>query len=164
MSRISISGVQMATNKQKELLKLLHEPEVRKHVNRIIGDAINEFVPRQSGDLQRSMHATVYGVTWGSGLKYAWYQYMGTVYKKNYPIHAKGNPNQIIGWRSRGAKVDSGEPLGKRGYWHGWVFGYSTPHTGANWTAKYAGHIKFNASNEITRYLKAMCRAKGLKV
>jgi hypothetical protein len=150
------------THKQRELLKMLtDDKDVRRQINRYIADAITPFVPRDSGKLARGRLITHKSITWGRGLAYAHYQFVGIVYAPNIPIMNKGT---IIGWRSIPGmkKHPTDRKLGTPGEWRGWKFGYTTPGTQSHWTDAFRGQVRRNTQNKITAYLKRECRNRGL--
>ena len=158
---ISITLDKFRTKKQQALLKMLNDEDVLVNVNTRIKDAINKFVPKKSGALRESAVVTKDSITWGKGLKYAHYQYMGEVYGPNYPIMNNG---KIVGWYSkRGvAKSPTGRELGRPGYWKGWRFGYTTRGTHHHWDQYFRYLPKLKTNIEITRYLKKECKRRGL--
>lgn len=160
---VTIDVEQFRTKRQVDLLnKLFNDKGVRIHINTIIKDAINNFVPMKNGDLRKSAEVTEDSITWGNGLKYARYQYYGEVYGPNYPITRRG---RIVGWYSRRGvtKSPTGRELGKPGYWKGWRFGYTTKGTHHHWDSYFKYLPKLKANIEITRYLKKECKLRGLK-
>lgn len=164
MPTIKIEAKQFHTKKQIKLLRLLNDKDVRKQINIRLKDAINEYVPKKSGALRRSAIVTHNSISWGRGLPYARYQYYGEVYGPNFPIIKGGT---IVGWRSppgEGSKHPTGRELGVPGEWLGWKFGYTTPGTHHHWDKEFTYIPKMKANQEITRYLKAECKRRGLKV
>ena len=161
---ISLDIKEIRTKKQQELLKLLRDNKVKIHVNKIIGNKMNDFVPKKSGELRRSMQATPDRIRWGSGPAhaYAHYQYMGEVYGPNHPIVQNGT---IVGWYSTPGmkKYPTGRELGIPGEWMGWRFGYTTPGTHHHWDRYFKYKSKLEANQEVTRYLKQECKRRGLK-
>ena len=160
---VSIELQRFRTKKQDELLDLLsHDEAVLVHINTIIKDSINKFVPMKSGALRQSAEVTKDSIIWGKGLEYAHYQYMGEVYGPNYPIIRGGT---IVGWYSKPnmTKHPTGRELGRPGYWMGWKFGYTTKGTHHHWDSYFKYLPKLKANIEITRYLKKQCKLRGLK-
>ena len=158
---VKVEVQKFRTRKQEELLKMLEDKQVRKHINTLVKDAINPFVPMKSGALRRSAIVTHLSITWGRGLKYAGYQYRGEVYGPNYPIVRSGT---IIGWYSKPGvrKHPTGRELGLPGEWKGWKFGYTTPGTKHHWDSKFSHDVKLRTNQSITRYLKSECKRRGL--
>lgn len=148
-------------NTVKNLKKLMDDPQTRIDINQMIGDAINPYVPKKSGDLRDSMRIYPDRITWGEGLPYAQYQFGGEVYGPNLPIMHEGT---IVGWFSRPGvkKHPTGRELGVKGEWKGWTFGYTTPGTAHHWTEVYQWRLKSKTNKKITAYLKQMCKARGL--
>lgn len=151
------------TEKQKKLLALLNDKDIKIKVNTIVKDAINEnFVPMKTGALRKSANVTPESISWGKGLKYAGYQYRGVVYGPNHPII---RANRIVGWYSTPGmtKHPTGRELGVPGYWMGWRFGYTTSGTHHHWDRYFRYMPKLKANLEITRMLKRECKKRGLK-
>ena len=179
--RITIQLDRFRTAKQQKLLKLLNDKEIRKEVNERIKDSINEFVPMKSGALRKSARVTANTISWGTGLKYARYQYFGEVYGPNYPIVQNGtlsgffraggkrypifSGGTITGWYSIPGmkKHPTGRELGVPGFWRGWRFGYTTPGTHHHWDQYYKYLPKLRTNLEITRLLKKECKNRGLR-
>lgn len=161
MSTIKISTENFRTTKQQKLIAMLNDKAVQKEANKYIKDAITPFVPMKSGALRRSAIVTHKSISWGRGLKYAHYQYMGEVYGPNLPIVRNGT---IIGWYSipGSQKHPTGRELGIPGEWMGWKFGYTTPGTKHHWDNAFKYQVKMKANQEITRYLKRECKRRGL--
>lgn len=154
---------QFRTKKQKKLLEMLNDKNVKAEVNVRIKDAINRFVPRKSGALRASARAYPDYISWGEGLaQYARYQYYGEVYGPNRPIIRQG---RIVGWFSTPGrpKYPTGRELGIPGYWKGWRFGYTTKGTHHHWDRYFTYFPKMKTNLEITRYLKRECKRRGLK-
>lgn len=153
------------TKKQQQLLALLNNKNIKKQVNTIIKDEINQFVPMRSGALRASAQVTPESISWGRGLKYAGYQYRGDVYVPNRPITKGG---QIVGWYTPAGTTKhlhpEGKKLGTPGEWKGWKFGYFTPDTHYHWDKYFTDSAKRRAGLEITKMLKRECRQRGLKV
>ena len=152
------------TKRQQQLLKLLDDKKVRTEVNTRIKDAINTFVPMDTGALRRSAYANSTHIGWGQGLAapYARYQYNGIVYGPNHPITRGGT---IVGWFSTPGqqKHPTGRTLGTPREWKGWKFGYTTPGTSHHWDKLFTYRIKQQTNLEITRYLKRECKDRGLQ-
>lgn len=159
---VTVEVAKFSTKKQQKLLSLLNNPRTQAEINQITGNAINKFVPMKSGALRASMEVTPTTISWGNGLAYARYQYGGEVYGPNLPIVRKGT---IVGWYSiKGMKKHpTGRELGIPGEWMGWRFGYTTPDTKHHWDKLYTYQPKRKANLEITRYLKRLCKQKGLR-
>ena len=142
------------------LKKLLYDSQIRTEINQMIGDAINPYVPSNTGALQESMRVYEDRITWGENLEYARYQYNGEVYGPNIPITKNG---MIIGWFSRpGVRYNTGRELGVPGEWKGWRFGYTTPGTMHHWLNVYQRQLKSTTNRSITTFLKRECKARGL--
>ena len=171
MSLISLDWLETRySDRTRELLDMLsNDPTVLTHINQIIGTALNQFVPMQTGVLRESMYADSIGVHWNT--PYAHYQYEGEVYGINFPIRVD---KTIIGWRSKPGvrKSPTGRELGVPGVLDDWTFGYSTPGTMHHWDAPYTGRqwgrvqagqsaIKADTNQKITAYLKAECKRRG---
>lgn len=151
------------TEKQKELLLRLNDPSVHEDINYLIGRALNKYVPKKSGALRKSMHATNTRIIWGnSDVKYAHYQYTGIVYGPNYPIWSPGKKS-VLGWYSPpgGAKSPTTRFLGTPGVLVNedgttlWEFGYTTPGTESEWGIDMLnGYDRKVLNQEITNLLK----------
>ena len=150
------------TRKQQELLDMLSDKSVKLEINKRIANALNFFVPMQSGALRESVHVGPDIISWGRGLPYARYQYEGEVYGPNRPITSG---KRIVGWYTKPGteKYPTGRELGVRGEWKGWIFGYTTPYTQHHWTDAYEYQVKNQTNQEITQYLKRECKARGLR-
>lgn len=163
MAGVTIRVSSFYTKKQDKLIAMLTDPEVQIRINKILKDAINQFVPMESGALRNSAEVTPTSIIWGKGLEYAAYQYNGQVYGPNLPIIRQGT---IVGWYSRPGvtKHPTGRELGVPGEWKGWVFGYTTPGTKHHWYEQYSKDIRWKARTniEVTRILKAECKRRGL--
>lgn len=148
----------------KDVKDMLEDSDTRKEINEKIGNAINEFVPYDSGDLRESMDVQPDKIIWGHGLDYAHYQYEGKVYGKNYAIFSGGN---VVGWYSlpgKGTKYPTGRTLGTPGNWLGWPFGYKTPGTKHHWIDAYLQNkndTKRRTNISINSYLKRKCKELG---
>lgn len=165
----SVIEVDVETNtaKQQKLLAMLNDKRVQKQANVILKDYINYFVPKRSGALRNSARVTSETISWGHDLAYGIYQYEGQIYGKNYPIIRGG---RIVGWYSKpGVKK---YPTGRwitsytaGNEWLGYPFGYSEPGTGHHWDVRFKRSLRWKAAanREITRYLKAECKKRGLK-
>lgn len=146
------------------------------------------YVPSSTGDedagLRGSVKVTPDSIIWGDNLAYAHYQYEGEVYGPNTPGAVNGAP----AWKSEPEKYPMGRELGVPGSaylrakwyvgsrpiswalggvrapWLLYTFGYSTPGTGHHWDELFNKDIgtKRQANLEITRYLKAECKRRGL--
>lgn len=158
---VTIEVTKFRTKKQEKLLEMLNDDNVREHVNTVIKDGINKFVPMKSGALRASAKVTPTTISWGSGLEYARYQYGGEVYGPNHPIIRQ---NRIVGWYSTPGvqKHPTGRELGVPGEWMGWKFGYTTKGTHHHWDQYFRYLPKLKANIEITRYLKKECKRRGL--
>lgn len=175
-SGIYINSLEYSTKKQRELIRMLrYDRKVRLHINGIIAKEVQDYVPMKKGGLRRSIRITERGITWGSGIPYAHYQFAGKIYDVNKAkIRGKGENARIVGWYSpKGVqKTNSGRELGApRESLLGWKFGYTTPGTTHHWTRVYTGKsqtgfnpVKMKVNAEITRYLKDECKARGLNV
>lgn len=166
MSKVTLTQVNtnasgFYSEKTKQLLDLLNDPNMYLEANKIIADAIKPYVPKEHGALQNSVVVTPKEIIWGTGLDYAHYQFVGTVYKKNYPITKGG---VIVGWYSKGAKTPSLAQLGTPGNWKGWWFGYHNGASVKEWTKMYEWKLKSDTNMQITKMLKAECRKRGLNV
>ena len=177
------------SRKANELLALLNDPSVQTQINFKIGNAVNQFVPMKSGALRHSMWADSNGVHWST--PYAHYQYEGVVYGPNIPglINGVGgfrSPSKkyptgrklggelywdmvspaFVKTGARVRKANANDPD------FPWVFGYSTPGTTDHWMKMYSGSqwkggageggIKAKTNLDITKFLKAECRKRGL--
>lgn len=162
MPTVSINVIAYHTKTQEKLLAMLNDKAVHKHINTIIKDAINPFVPMKSGKLRRSAVVTDQSISWGRGLPYARYQYGGIVYAPNFPMTRGG---EIVGWYTpKGMKkIPTDRELGTPGQWKGWKFGYTTPNTRHHWDSAFDLSVKQAANLEITKYLKQECKNRGLK-
>lgn len=163
-----------------QLQKMLENKEILTEINQIIGDAINPYVPKKSGELQESMEVHAYEIIWGRGLDYDVYQYNGIVYAPNYPIIAGGelsgffklngkkypvfNGGTVVSWFSppgKGTKHPTSRELGVPGEWRGWEFGYTTPNTQHHWIDVYQRKLKSKTNWQITYMLKKKCKELG---
>lgn len=149
------------SHKMDKLLQMLNDKEVRIQANQFIADAIEPYVPMDTGALRSSLYVGTNVISWGRGLPYAHYQFQGDVWGPNIPITSGGN---IIGWYSRPGvpKHPTGRKLGVPGEWRGWIFGYTTPNTQSKWTDVYKYKLKSDTNRKITRYLKQECKRRGL--
>lgn len=161
MATIKVDAKYVYSRRAQELINLLDDRNVKIHVNQMIADAIEPYVPMDTGRLRRSLYVGPNVISWGRGLNYAYYQHEGEVYGVNVPITSRGT---IVGWYSRPGveKQPTGRELGVPGEWHGWHFGYTTPGTQHHWTEVYKQQLKSDVNREITRYLKAECKRRGL--
>lgn len=148
-STVSIQVEQFRTDKQRKLLNMLNDNAVRKEVNTMIKNAINDYVPLKDGKLRRAI-VTHKSITWGRGIAYAHYQYAGQVYGPNIPVIKNG---EIVRWVS---------PPGKKKYPTGRRLRYATPGTQDHWDEAFKGPVKMRTNQEITRYLKRLCKERGL--
>ena len=156
------------SRKTVALLDMLQDDSVRTQINFKIGNAVNQFVPMKTGALRRSMFADSNGVHWST--PYAHYQYQGVVYDVNLPKFRRG---RVVGWYSipGATKYPTMKELGaKPGSFFGYPLGYTTPGTMHHWMKMYSGRqwdvpggIKAQTNLEITKFLKAECRKRGLK-
>ena len=183
MASFELEVDEIRTKRQLDLLsRLFYDEDILIEINRIIGETLNPYVPLGDasrepthpgytpGKLRRSMTPTVEGVIWGNGedadaSDYAGYQHDGFVWKINFPIHEKGNPHKIIGWRSRPMKYPTFERIGSLSpdaVKDGWHFGYSTENTTADWEYAYNYGVKADAQLAITRMLYNECKERGL--
>lgn len=161
MATIKVDVKYTYSKRMQELINLLDDRNVKIHVNQMIADAIEPYVPMDTGKLRRSLYVGPNVISWGRGLNYAHYQHEGEVYGVNVPITSGGT---IVGWYSRPGveKRPTGRELGVPGEWHGWRFGYTMPGTQHHWTEVYERQLKSDTNREITRYLKAECKRRGL--
>ena len=165
--RVRIFLSRFRTEKQKALLKMLNDKKVQKEANTILKNYINHFVPKASGALRNSADVTYESISWGKGLPYARYQYKGQIYGKNYPIIRGG---RIVGWYSKPGvpKYPTGRMMqpyrGKASEYMGWPFGYNEPGTEHHWDVKFKKDSgwKARANRDVTAYLKAECKRRGL--
>ena len=157
---ISLTYTDNFSRKTNEYLdKISRDPSVLTHINEIVGNAVNQYVPMLTGTLRGSMRADEIGVHWTTS--YAHYQYIGEVYGRNKPLSLHGT---IYGWRSPpglNTKHPTGRILGTPGYWNGWTFGYTTPGTQHHWDEIYTTNAWTSGTNfkakvnmEITQYVK----------
>lgn len=163
MSEWRLEGIEnLYSNRSIQILrKLGDDPGTKERINEIIKDAITPFIPmgkpeEGGGTLREDVHVYPDSIVWGEGpaSRYAQYQHTGEVWVINYPIHEKGNPNHIIGWRSLPGKMPSGRALGTPGMLDDWVFGYSTDGTMSNWERAYEWSLKSEVNKRITALLK----------
>lgn len=158
------SGFQ--TKVQQKLLQMLDDKSVRTQVNTILNKYIEPFVPEESGTLKYTPVITDKSITWGKGLPYAHYQFVGEIYAKNYPIIRHG---RIVRWYSKPGvkKTPTGRMIkDNKGTWYGYHFGYTIPGSTSNWTEELNNNQmrwKAQAGREITAYLKAECKKRGLR-
>ena len=147
---------------------LRYDKAVRTKMNSYIADKINPYVPAKSGNLRDSMIVTERGITWGRGLPYTHYQYEGIVYGVNKAkIRGEGEGAHIVGWYSiKGVrKQPTNRMLGTPGELMGWKFGYTDPKSRSHWTRVYTdaySPVRREVNLKITKYLKDVCRARGL--
>ena len=174
---VTVDVSHFRTKKQQQLLAMLNDKGVKTKCNEMILKTINDFVPMKTGALRKSGRATSEFIIWGEGLEYARYQYGGEVYGPNLPGLENGSP----AWRSRKGKPKHpmGRELGVPGFallrpkwqkggqpYSGLVlykFGYTTPGTHHHWDRYFTYAPKMKTNLEITRYLKAECKRRGLK-
>ena len=156
---IIIENQGISTAIQQKLSYLLDDPEVQKSVTEIVRDAMNNFVPRATGNLASHTKITDDEIVWTE--PYAHYQYVGEVYGPNFLVRdADGNPvlddDGKLMWRSprgEGSKFATGRSIryhtaGTSNYWDMAMM------SDAN--ARRIMNIK------ITAYLKRMAREKDL--
>lgn len=150
MATVQFNTKVVYSKKIKQLLDMLNDNEVRKNVNQFIADALTPYVPIQSGKLRRSVYVGPKIISWGRGIPYARYQFNGEKYSPSIPITRNG---EVIGFFSPSdvPKQPTGEMLG-----------VSTPGTMHHWTDAYSWQLKNQTNQQITRYLKKECRARGL--
>lgn len=148
--RLRLDDGYFRTDLQKELLATLNSDTVHKNVNEIIKDAIEDYVPLESGDLRDSARVGPTQIEYT--VNYARYQYYGEVYGPNYwvPItkNADGtwNKDGPWGWRSppgKNTKFATGKPLT-----------YHTAGTYAFWYEVAMTQNRASINQRITRYLK----------
>lgn len=170
---IKVSHMITPTDLQRKLLNIIDNDEVRRGVNKIIGDRANKYVPMKSGSLRESMRVGPRTISWGDGLNYARYQYGGEIYRTNYPIIQGGilggffsfdklkkypflHGGTITGWYSIPGltKQPSGRELGVPGEWRGWTFGYTTLGTHHHWIDEMLRNERRGMNVQITQYLK----------
>lgn len=148
----------ISTAIQKKLSYLLDDWEVQEGVTKIVRDAMNQFVPRKTGNLAHDTEIYNDEIIWLA--PYAHYQYTGFVYGPNFLVtDADGNPKldengeQI--WRT---------PKGTEKYNTGRFLNYHTPGTGSRWDEALMDDS--NACRimniRITAYLKRMAKEKDL--
>jgi len=173
MSTVSIDVTESYSKSVNALLDAIgNDADILTRINEIIGQAVNQFVPMDSGDLRESMRADEEGIHWGEGLEYAHYQYEGIIYRPNKAVWRNGN---IVGWISpagAGSKYPTGEKLGRNpGVLQGWVFGYTTPSTIDHWDMWFianqwnvgGGGIKLDTNLKIYReVVRPECKKRGL--
>lgn len=188
MSIVTFQYIQTGySRKMQTLIDMLNDPSVKTNINQTIGQALNQFVPMKSGALRQSMYADSEGIHWSTD--YAHYQYAGIVYGPNLP----GWMGNTAGWRSPSIKYPTGRELGAfrtlslrpvwvltgNGYRRAnandptihWTTGYTTPNTSHHWVRFYTANqwnlggsgIKADTNKQITAYLKAECRRRGLR-
>ena len=176
---VTIQVDQFRTKKQQKFLAMLNDDSIKTDINERILNVINHFVPKKTGALRRSGRATPDSIIWGEGLEYARYQYGGVVYGPNLPGLEYGSP----AWRSRNGKRKhpTGRELGIPGSallrpkWQKdepgkpkytglvlYTFGYTTPNTHHHWDKYFTYFPKMKTNLEITRFLKAECKRRGL--
>lgn len=163
---VTFNVSKLRTDKQKELLKTLNDDKVKIKVNTYIAKAMNEFVPKKSGALRRSVKVTPDSISWTA--PYAHYQWKGEVWGPNFPIIGLKENGSIgvLDWRSKSPKHPTGRKLGQPGTWNpekedwnhdevllDYVFGYTTPETLDHWNEQYTGELKAITDQKITDYL-----------
>lgn len=137
------------TDLQKELLEAMASDTVHRNVNLIIADAIEDYVPLESGALRDSVRVGPTQIEYTT--EYARYQYYGEVYGPNYWVpltrNADGTWNRSgpYGWRS---------PRGKKKYPTGRPLTYHTSGTYAFWYEVAMSQNRRSINQQITRYLK----------
>lgn len=148
------------TKLQLSMMSLINDPSVRIGINNIISDLMIPYVPldsgafqsRNAGDypgrLRNSVKATFEGLEWRT--PYAEYVYYGEIYRPNIPIHAKGS-KELVGFYSPPSKFPTGEAMS-----------YSTPGTGKFWYQLFMAQQKQRVNINVTNYLKAECKRRGL--
>ncbi len=153
MATVNIQLGKYRTNKQIKLINMLNDKSVQKQINTYIKDAITPFVPMQSGALRRSAIVTPNSITWGRGLPYARYQYEGFVYKPNLVASANGGFGETFFYSIPGRrKIKSNQKIV-----------YHTPGTRDHWDESFKGFVRLKTNQQITRYLKAECKRRGLR-
>lgn len=163
---VSVDTSGFETKVQQKLFKMLNDKNVRRQANMILKKYIEPFVPEESGTLRSTAVVTDTSITWGKGLPYAHYQFVGEIYAKNYPIVRNG---RIVRWYSKPGvkKTPTGRMIkDSKGKWLGYTFGYTTPGTTNKWTEEINNNQmrwKAQAGRDITAFLKAECKKRGLK-
>ena len=169
-----------STALQQKLFDLIGNKEVMRETHRILGEICEPYVPKNSGELRKSMRAYPKSVKWET--PYAHYQYVGRVYAPNfpmvqdgkvigfrtyngkrYPIFAEGI-GRIIGWYSiKGMRKQiTGRRIGTAGSFMGQNFGYRDPKTSHHWfdeAMKNGGRRTF--SLRVTNMLKAEAKKRN---
>lgn len=150
---VTIRLTDFRTDKQRKLLKILNDKQVRKNCNIMIRDAITPFIPMKSGKLRRSAAVFPDSIRWGNGIPYGRYQYYGRVYAPNYLVVRDGERV----WRTpKGMKkYPTNRELGVPGEYMGMRFGYTTPGTQHHWDKAFTGELKRKTNMKITNYLKS---------
>lgn len=141
---------------QSNLKQLCNDEQTRYGINAILKNAINEYVPMDTGRLRLSARADSETVSWRT--PYAHYQFMGVVYGPNFLV--KDRRGYILGWRSpRG--VGSKSPTGRS---LGWYYGYTTEGTTSDWVnAMWSDSSSRRRTNLlITNYLKRRVKEMNL--
>lgn len=151
MATVNIRLDKYRTRKQTKLINMLNDKSVQRQVNTYIKDAITPYVPMRSGALRRSAIVTHSSITWGRGLPYAKYQYEGVAYKPSLPITESGS------------LVDFYSIPGRQKYRSTQKLQYSVPGTRDHWDEAFKGFVRLRTNQQITRYLKAECKRRGLR-
>lgn len=138
--RLNNISEEYATTLQRQFKETVTNEAVLKEINQTIADMIRPYVPEDNGiyaphndyegpSLRESVRVGPHEISWNT--PYAHYMYMGQLYGPNFPIYAKGNPKEIIGFYSpegSGSKypmASSARPDGR--------LQYTTEGTGPKW-------------------------------
>lgn len=146
---IIIENQGISTAIQQKLSYLLDDPEVQEGVTEIVKDAMNNFVPRATGNLARSAEVFDDEIIWTA--PYAHYQYVGEVYGPNFLVMIDGE----LQWRS---------PKNKDKFPTGRSIKYHTAGTSSYWDMAMMSDANARRimNIKITAYLKRMAREKEL--
>lgn len=172
---IKVTQPVLRTNLQRKLMELIEDKDVTTDAHWILGEVCNEFVPRKTGELRKSMVATKQFVRWET--PYAKYQYEGEVWGPNYV----GYTDSSLNWEWRGAKqkhpmgrelgANPGTRLLRPKFGRNFstnpievVFGYSEPNTKHHWfdeAMENGGLRKY--SLRVTEMLKRKAKVRRFK-
>ena len=83
--RVKVPVDQLRTKLQEELVTIVGDRKAKLETNKIFCEMCNKYVPRETGALQESGHATEVSVIWDT--PYAHYMYEGIIYGPNIPIY-----------------------------------------------------------------------------
>lgn len=166
MAGTVIKGQHNPTKKQEELLERVDSPETRRHINKIIAEAAEKYVPNDGeGKLAKKYTARVDGIIYHQ--PYARYQYYGKTMGPNIAIFNRQPPNgdgAFSRWWTRpgttkhlnGGTIGDGKQFVDKYGTPFYTRHYTTLGTGRFWIQEMWKHDSRVVQNKITRYLKGL--------